>query len=84
MEEMRRKRGKVTEIEHEFDTEQLLATFMIRARADPYIISGKPSISFFSLTPWAFWLADVCMEATIEPTIFISRITHTALPCSGF
>lgn len=39
------------------------------ASPDAYITFGKPSNSFFSLTPWAFWLADVRTEATVEPTI---------------
>lgn len=85
MGKMKRKREKVMELEHEFDTQQLLAVLMIWASPDPYIISGKPSISFFSLTPWAFWLAAVRTEATIEPTILYHRDhSYSLTPAVGF
>lgn len=41
--EMRRKREKGIELEHEFDTQQALAVLIIWANPDPYIIFGKSS-----------------------------------------
>lgn len=57
MGEMRRKGGNVFELEHEFDTRQLLAVLPRQSRSLHYL--WQTILSFFNLPPWGL-LSDRC------------------------
>lgn len=86
MREMRGTRREMVGLQHEVHTQQFLALLTTSADPDLRVIFGKPAfLPRSAQSPATFWLTDVSMEATLEPTIYISRITCTCLPlATGF
>lgn len=79
---MRRRDGRITSwVPH---TQQFLAVLTIWNNPDLCIIFGKQEF-FSTQSPAAFWLADVRMEAILEPTIFIMQDhSHMSPLATGF